>query len=313
MNSVEESVALVAPWTNAFTAVNLYMRGEGISEPIESISELFKTETLEQDFDGFMKYLKVFLDNVVELHSLNNSSALDNSKFLFKLIENWISFYSKTLPFLQMILAPMDEILEHDKIRTLAIQAFGNLIVNENKLKLFDLFSNKKPEMTDGMGDEQITSRINQMLHIIYEAFCKRLYLENESQNAHNELAQRRASMADASRKLKVGTSRRSSFVRSNTIKGIFKQQNSRVSFQEKQPSKNYLTRKSYAGCTKDILELIEEFEKTWINKPINNSNLEILLERKKALFQAKNVQAVVEQPLEELSSKDLTGSTNKL
>ena len=132
----EKEALLIPPWTNAMAAVNGYMKGEGIPESIELISNLFTPESIEQDFNEFMKCLKIFLDQVMETAVSKLTGISDDSKFLFKLVETWILFYTKTLPFVQMILSPVDEILELDKIRTLAIQAFSHVVLNENKAKL---------------------------------------------------------------------------------------------------------------------------------------------------------------------------------
>ena len=311
---------LVHPWSTAFIAFQSYMHGEGIPEPVEVISLLFSPENIEIDFEHFMKILKRFIDLVVSELQSRTSSLVNDTRLLLKITESWISFYSKVLPFIQLILSPVDDILESDKLRTMAFHSFAAIILNEHKPKLLELFSCRKPELLDGMKDSEVLGRLHQMLSLTHDSISKKMYLFDEYQLT-NEIATRRASMADPNRKRKnssiTSTSRRASVSRSNTstIKGLFKQNSQRMSFADtsslKTSPKPALSRKSYGSNSKDILELKEQFEKNWLSKPSLKA-IDILIlnnqqNHEEDAYSGK--ENTSELPLKEFSSNDLTSS----
>eukprot|EP00835_Amoeboradix_gromovi_P005203 NODE_468_length_8097_cov_0.251813.p3 type:complete len:338 gc:universal NODE_468_length_8097_cov_0.251813:5009-3996(-) len=313
----DDNMLSTLPWATAMVAVKCYANGEGIPDSIENISTLFNPEILEQDFDGFMKCLRMFLNIVMETFLFKTNSVVDDNKFLMKVIETWTSFYSKTLPFLQMILSPVDEILENDKVRVLALQTFSSVVIMENKLRLYDLFTSRKTELLNDIDNSQLVGKLNQMLTITCDALTKRLNILDDPQSLVYDIgiSTRRAStVLDVNKKSKTSSnnSRRSSVTRSRsntTLKGLFKQNSSHLASPVEKLSKSSSLRKSSTTGDKDILDIKDEFDKNWMPHPTPAANIDILIYRKTIQMESEEDISlnVIDHSIREYSSKDLT------
>ena len=165
------------------------------------------------------------------------------------------------------------------------------------------------------MTNAQVTARLNQMLNVAYEALTKRIYVAEESQTLTPDGNTRRQSMADNAKKRKnsVENSRRLSLSKTNSLKGLFKQNSGRVSFAEKSLPKNFLIRKTYAVNSKDVLELKDEFEKNWKVEISSPSIVDLLIARKMKYYSdvghdpqiAVNSGSEVGSTLQEFNSND--------
>eukprot|EP00834_Sanchytrium_tribonematis_P003758 NODE_157_length_15108_cov_0.423079.p6 type:complete len:295 gc:universal NODE_157_length_15108_cov_0.423079:4449-3565(-) len=290
------------PFITVAAHISTYISDPNNLNSIEILNDLFKPEILQQEVDLLNKQSKLLLEQ-----SMENIAAklkdLEIENLILKLSDVWVYFYTKLLPIVQGLLYNLDQILD-ESVRTLAIRSFGYTVIHPHHLKLVEFFTRKQND-AEFNRDSDLIRTYRQMLNVVSESLSQRIINSNDSSPGANiELLMRRASLADSSQRRKNSSSAVS---RNNTLKGLFKQNSTRISFAHDKSAPKYNSR-SNASSSRDIHELKDEIEKIFYHEadsPKNNYGKILQCRKRRSSFAEMQIAVPIDQSISEFANND--------